>query len=281
MQPLDVHNTDSTGAWAKLEGAPLAGAGSTVPTDGDIGWETGALFMHTDGSAGDALYVNNGTNTSCNFDAVPTSGTSGAEDVGIADAGAFTANTNVEDALQEIYQHILSSQAYVPIPITSWRETTNFDVGDVIPGGGTETGGVLAADTTPVLSAINDATDGCQRLLWAGSNNDQIMCSLALPPDLDTSADVTLHFRIVSGGTTDAVGFTVDTFFNEGDTKVTDTSGTNQTTTYAEVVATIGAADVPAGAQAMTIGLTPVAHTTDTLAMTACWIEYTRTVLTS
>jgi len=99
--------------------------------------------------------------------------------------------------------------------------------------------------------------------------------------NIDPAKDLVLHMRIVSGGTTDAVGFTVDTFFNEGDTKVVDTSGTNQTTTVAEVTATIAAADIPAGAQTITIGLTPVAHTTDSLAMTAAWLEYSKAILTS
>lgn len=44
--------------------------GPTVPTDGDAGYATGCLFLHTDGGAGTALYCNEGTNDSCNFDAV-------------------------------------------------------------------------------------------------------------------------------------------------------------------------------------------------------------------
>jgi hypothetical protein len=199
-----------------------------------------------------------------------------AATVSIADAGGFTSTTTVEAALQEIYQDLLSAQRFLNIQLDNFKETTNFDVGAIAANGG-----VLASDTTPVRDAINAATDGCQRLLWAASNNDQVTTQLALPPDLDVTADIVVHFRIVSGGTTDAVGFTVDSFFNEGDTKVVDTSGTNQTTTYAEVTATIAASDVPAGAQTLTIGLTPVAHTTDTLAMSACWIEYTRAILTS
>jgi hypothetical protein len=199
-----------------------------------------------------------------------------AATVSIADSGGFTSATTVEAALAEIYQDLLSTQRFIPLPLDNFKETTNFDVGAIAANGG-----VLASDTTPVRDAINAATDGCQRLLWAASNNDQVTTQTPLPPDLDVTADLVLHARIASGGTTDAVGFTVDSFFNEGDTKVVDTSGTNQTTTYAEKTATIGAADVPAGAQTLTIGLTPVAHTTDTLAMSAAWLEYTRSILTS
>lgn len=265
-------------------GGKLYGEGSTVPTG--TGYAKGAIFQHTDGSGlSDLLYVNNGTTASADFQPVgvdntellaSTSNGEGAALVGIEDSGGFTSSATVEAALAEIYQHIVTTQAFIGIPLNTWREATNFDVGAI-----TANGGVLASDTTPVLDAINAATDGCQRILWAASNNDQIVTSIPLPPDLDTSADLVLHTRIVSGGTTDAVGFTVDTFFNEGDTKVSDTSGTNQTTTYSEALTTIAAADVPSGAQTLTIGLTPVAHTTDTLAMTSSWLEYSRSILTA
>ncbi len=45
-------------------------SGATVPTDGAAGYQTGCLFQHTDGGAGTALYVNEGTVSACDFDAV-------------------------------------------------------------------------------------------------------------------------------------------------------------------------------------------------------------------
>lgn len=161
----------------------------------------------------------------------------------------------------------LNRAFHINVPLDSFKETSNFDVGAIAANGG-----VLASDTTPVRDAINAATDGCQRLLWASSNNDQITAQVVLPPDIDVAEDLTVHFRIASGGTTNAVGFTLGSYFNEDDTAVADTSGTNQTTTVTEVTATIAAADIPAGAKTLTFGLTPVAHTADTLQLTACWI---------
>ena len=199
-----------------------------------------------------------------------------AATVSIADAGSFTSTATVEAALQEIYQDLLSAQRFLGIPLNAFREASAFDVGAVAANGG-----VLASDTTPILEAINGGTDGCQRIAWAATNVDQIVTSIPLPPDLDVTADLVLHTRIASAGTTNAVGFTVETFFNEGDTKVSDTSETNQTATYAEKITTIAAADVPAGAQTITIGLTPVAHGTDAMYLTAVWLEYTRAILTS
>jgi hypothetical protein len=52
------------------EAGLLLVSGPTVPTDGEAGYATGCLFQHTDGGAGTALYVNEGTLAACNFDAV-------------------------------------------------------------------------------------------------------------------------------------------------------------------------------------------------------------------
>lgn len=194
----------------------------------------------------------------------------------VADTGSFTEAATVEAALAEIYQNAVSAQAFIPVPLNTLREASSFAVGNA-----SANGGVLASDTTPILAPINGATDGCQTLAWAASNNDQVVFQTPLPPDLNDAADVVIHFRIKSAGTTNAVGFTVDSFWDEGDTKITDTSETNQTATWAEKIATIAAADVPTGAQTLTVGLTPVAHTTDILYLSAVWIEYKRKIVTS
>ena len=199
-----------------------------------------------------------------------------AASVSIADAGLFTLTATVEAALQEIYQSLVSVQGFVPVPLTAIREVGTMAVGNIAANGG-----VLASDTTPILKPINGATDGCQVIHWAASDNDPVMFSIPLPPDLDVTADLVLHTRIVSAGTTNAVGFTVDSWFNEADTKVTDTSQTNQTATWAEKTTTIGASDVPVGAQTVTISLTPVAHTTDALSLSAVWLEYKTTLRAS
>ncbi|MFO7936002.1 MAG: hypothetical protein R6V06_00090 [Kiritimatiellia bacterium] len=46
--------------------------GATVPADGTAGYATACIFQHTDGGNGTALYVNEGTATSCSFKAVTT-----------------------------------------------------------------------------------------------------------------------------------------------------------------------------------------------------------------
>ena len=199
-----------------------------------------------------------------------------AATVSYADGGEQTSAATVEAALAEVYTDILTAQAIIPLPLANFKETTNFDVGAIAANGG-----VLANDTTPILEAINAATDGCQRINWASGEVDQVTVQAIIPPDIDVTADIVFHCRIASESTTDAVGFTVDWFINEGDTKVVDTTTTNQTATYAEKIATLGNADIGSGAQTITIGLTPVAHTTDQMYFTAAWLEYTKILLTS
>jgi hypothetical protein len=69
MQALNLHTAD--GVIVRVPGVGILDAyGTTVPADGSAGYATGCIFRHTDGTAGTALYCNEGTDTSCNFDAV-------------------------------------------------------------------------------------------------------------------------------------------------------------------------------------------------------------------
>lgn len=46
--------------------------GTTVPTDATAGYATGCIFRQTDGATGTTLYVNEGSATSCDFNAIGT-----------------------------------------------------------------------------------------------------------------------------------------------------------------------------------------------------------------
>jgi len=199
-----------------------------------------------------------------------------AATVSYADASGQTSAVTLEATNKEHYWQALTAQHLIPLPINTWRITSNFDVGNIVANGG-----VFGSDTVPILEAANAATDGVQRLNWASGEVLQIVTQAIIPPNIDITADIVFHCRIASESTTDAVGFTVDWFINEGDTKVVDTTTTNQTATYAEKIATLGNADIGAGSQTITIGLTPVAHTTDKMYCTAMWLEYTGVLLTS
>lgn len=51
--------------------------GTTVPTDATGGYAVGAQFIKTNGSSGTIFYINEGTASSCDFNAVTTTGTVG------------------------------------------------------------------------------------------------------------------------------------------------------------------------------------------------------------
>jgi len=51
-------------------GNALHAHGTTVPTDADSGYAVGCLYAKTDGGDGTALYVNEGSATSCDFNLI-------------------------------------------------------------------------------------------------------------------------------------------------------------------------------------------------------------------
>jgi hypothetical protein len=187
----------------------------------------------------------------------------------IADSGGFTAATTVEAALAEIYQDLLSTQQFIPVPLAGLLETNATNVV-----------AALGAATTPKIDMASGDTDSGLVVTWAASNSDPVLFQTPLPPDLDTAADIVVHLRAKSGGATDTPTIASDSYFNEGDTKVEDASAAVGAT-FAENTITIAAADVPAGAQTLTVELTPGAHTTDTVVVSAIWVEYKRAILTA
>lgn len=159
---------------------------------------------------------------------------------------------------------------FIPVSLASVRE---LSTGAFINAAGN--GGLLASDTTPILNTINGDTDGAWRLAWAASNSDAIGFQVPLPPDLDEASVVEIHLRAYMAGATDTPVISADSYFDEGDTKVEDDSDALDATPTERII-TIAASDVPAGAQTLSVELTPGAHTTDILYVTAIWVEYTR-----
>jgi len=241
-QEVVIHS--ATGIIAKDENQnQFIGSGDTVPTDGETGFQNGALFFHTDGGVGSSVYINEGTDSSCAFKAMPI---------------------------------VNTTQAYINLPFTIWREVTSDDITNVAGNGG-----VLATDSTPPLEYVNGDIDSMHRVNWAAADQTPITVAFGLPPDMDRTADMVLHFYAEMSGATDTPTVDMDTFFDVGDTKVEDASAA-LADAVAELTITVAAADIPDTALTCAIELTPGSHGTDTLAMYAgAWIEYTRKTLTS
>lgn len=191
-----------------------------------------------------------------------------AATVSVADSGNIITAATVEAALAEIFTHIQSVQNFIAVPLTTLLELDGTNASQ------------LTGATTPVLDMASGDTDSGLILTWVSSNSDPIIFQVPLPPNLDVSKDVVVHFRAKMGGSTDTPTVASDAYFNEGDTKVEDVSAALGAA-YAEKTITIAAADVPAGAQTLTVELTPGAHTTDALYLSAIWVEHSGTTLTS
>lgn len=75
MGAIQHSNVHPRGALEFLQPAGIMrAAGTTVPTDGTAGYLPGCLFHQTDGAAGTVLYVNEGTVSACDFNAVKLPG---------------------------------------------------------------------------------------------------------------------------------------------------------------------------------------------------------------
>ena len=62
---------DATGILIDVPGVGIMDLyGDTKPTDGVAGYAIGCLFRKIDGGAGTSLYVNEGSNTSADFNAL-------------------------------------------------------------------------------------------------------------------------------------------------------------------------------------------------------------------
>jgi len=137
--------------------------GDTVPTDGTAGYEKGCIFQHTDGTgAGDVFYVNEGSVTSCDFNAVSaltatqealigaTAGTAAASKAVILDA-----NKHI-DVVETASLKLGASGSTTAVTATA-AELNQLDgnvLDDMTPGTGisTGTGTVYAASVVKVGS---------------------------------------------------------------------------------------------------------------------------------
>jgi predicted RecA/RadA family phage recombinase len=241
-----------------------------------------ALWYHDTKTGSPATNINNSSSGGYFFGfaqgAVSTSATTTIEVLHDPSAGAGTLATGGVGTTQLADSGVTAAKlsatlktGFIPLPVTTWREVGTNDIQALAAHGG-----ILAKDSTPILEFTNLDTDSAIRLNWAATDVNAIAIQTPLPPDLDVASNVELHMRAAMGGATDTPVIDADTFFNEGDTKVSDASAAITGTTVTEYTITVAAADVPAGAQTMSVELTPAAHGTDALHVYALWLEYTR-----
>lgn len=132
--------------------------GATVPTDATADYAPGCLFHHTDGGADYALYVNEGTSTSCDFNAVNVETYNGA---GVTAIGRSTFWKTcptaylMDPSLASIYYEPFINCAASAAPEASWTVTED-DAADTQLHQDTVHGGLLLT-----CKATTD-NDSCQ-----------------------------------------------------------------------------------------------------------------------
>lgn len=131
--------------------------GDTVPTDGSSGYQPGCIFQKTDGSAGTVFYINEGTASSCDFNAVAA--LTAAQEASITNAKALlSATPGVATASKAL---ILDSNGRVA--------SGSFVIEDMVAGTGISTatnvicehrvtkfGGIFKTEIMVDMTGLND-----------------------------------------------------------------------------------------------------------------------------
>jgi hypothetical protein len=193
--------------------------------------------------------------------------------IGYSDSGDYTAATEVDAALTEIYTHLLNIEGWsAGAPLTTLRIVdTNGDVGtSAAPG-------VLASNTAPILRG--EATTEALAVHWVANGVEIVATTIDLPPDLDGDADMYVDLVVVSNNTNNAPSFSVLHNFNGG-AQVTDTATGTSISTVQTITATIAANEVPASASVLGFQLLPGAHASDTWTLFGVRVRGKRTLLT-
>ncbi len=205
----------------------------------------------------------------------------GAGDVGILDAGNFTANTTVETALAELFQSVKSGKALIPIPLASCTLVAGTPMA-AFADSASSAPGLTVVDSKAFGIRWNDA--GTQVAVWT---------SFFLPQDLDTTAPMVLHvFASKTGATSgDAVTFLVTMFAQTAaalDDAASDIGGTTTAMTGAATAKTvanltlsIATPPTPPAVCSMSIKPTNGTLGTDDVTVVGLWVEYKRKAITS
>jgi hypothetical protein len=255
----------------------------TQPTSGTLGdcstevATNNAAKGNYDGRIANALLTLASEASTDSVAAATAAGTS------IADAGSFTAQTTVEGATQEIYQHLKSVQAQIDVDVTSAILAAGTPMA-AFADNASSNPGVTLVDSESV--AIRWNNNGTQTAIWYRVN---------MPQDLDDTAAVVLHFLVSKTGATvgDATTITATAFFqtvaalHDADVNCGGVTGavTGDATakTVAELTLSIAAGDVPPAPCSLAFSVKPTDGTlgTDDFLVHAIWVEYKRKLLTS
>lgn len=169
--------------------------------------------------------------------------------------------------MQDAQGNYHAFRSAVLFSLLDFRETATGDEGNIAANGG-----ILASDSTPVLSGTG--TTVSQEISWAAGNSDQILLQKALTPDFDGRDDALLELW-VNSGTTDLASFTALLNFDAAaaDVSVTVTDTGASATTH-KVTARVPASSIPDSPSFVSLALTPATHATNAIKLVAARLMY-------
>lgn len=207
----------------------------------------------------------------------------GASLIGLEDAGTFTAATDVEAALAEIYQHLKSVQGHIDLDPSDFYLLTGAPLAIFANG----------ASAVPGSALVNSEAFGIR---WNNNaTTDGIVTSFRIPPDADILANATLTIYCSKIGATLADEVTFDVAaFNQvvgalhdadadfgGTTTAIDPIAASKT--IQAVTLTLALANLAASPASVTMSIKPTDSllATDDLVFHGARITYKRKLLTS
>lgn len=279
--PSESDGTLNTAKWIQCDGAGTVVAvceGGTIFTRHAKGGEVyKGSFTSITSTTCQYLVVGNGPPPP----ATPANGT--AAQATIADAGNFTAKTNVEDALQEIYQDLESAQKVLPIPLMA---------------------AIVAAGTPMAAFANNTASnpgitlDNSKAVAIRWNNNATqapIWMNIIKPLDMDVTKAATIVVLASKSGATVGDATTFDVGIYEQTPGALEDAGSNlggttsalvgnaTAKTVSRLTLTVAANTLAAPPGALSISIQPTNGTlgTDDAVLNGFYLVYQRKLLTS
>ncbi len=191
-----------------------------------------------------------------------------ADEVYVNDGG-----TSAKATIAEL-RTVLGGVGFIPLDITQLRTLVTDGVVIAATAAG---GGALALDTVPILERTSTTTDKSLRVVWALGVVDEVFFPpVPMPPDLDETADVTVHLVAEMSGATDTPTIDIQAWDGVGDSEMGGASDA-LADAITEVSTTLLAANIsghPTGF--LNLQLVPATHGTDAIWLYAAWIEYTK-----
>ncbi|KKM60035.1 hypothetical protein LCGC14_1545920 [marine sediment metagenome] len=242
---------------AIARGTVLYGGASGVVTDASSGTAQGiALEVGADGGHIECAMWNVKSTT--------------AATVSLLDSGAFTAAATVEAAIAEIYQHLVSAQKTIPVPLGS---VTQEDGTHLLKQAGTVAGIAQISDKEHVINIPINCSAG-----------DSLGFSVAVPQDLDETADVIVHVLVGKDADNDALTLDCEVYpVAAGDVAnadIQDTAATAIVAAVTDLPFTCGFDGVLAAPGGLSVVLAQGGtNDGDAVYIYAIWIEYTAKIL--